>query len=42
MANFKPKLINSGKVIYGWHDNELGSYTKMFGDLTVKISQDIY
>jgi glyceraldehyde 3-phosphate dehydrogenase len=29
-------------VIYGWYDNELGSYTNMLGDLTVKVSQDIY
>ncbi|MBT8334418.1 MAG: glyceraldehyde-3-phosphate dehydrogenase [Deltaproteobacteria bacterium] len=25
-------------VIYGWYDNELGSYTNMLGDLTVKIA----
>ena len=25
-------------VIYGWYDNELGSYTNMMGDLTVKIA----
>lgn len=29
-------------VIYGWYDNELGSYTNMLGDLTVKVSKDIY
>lgn len=29
-------------VIYGWYDNELGSYTNMLGDLTVKISADVY
>jgi glyceraldehyde 3-phosphate dehydrogenase len=29
-------------VIYGWYDNELGSYTNMLGDLTVKISKDLY
>lgn len=29
-------------VIYGWYDNELGSYTNMLGDLTVKVSRDIY
>jgi len=25
-------------VVYGWYDNELGSYTNMLGDLTVHIS----
>lgn len=29
-------------VIYGWYDNELGSYTNMLGDLTVKVSKDVY
>jgi glyceraldehyde 3-phosphate dehydrogenase len=26
-------------VVYGWYDNELGSYTNMLGDLTVRISE---
>lgn len=26
-------------VIYGWYDNELGSYTNMLGDLTIKIAE---
>lgn len=26
-------------VIYGWYDNELGSYTNMLGDLTVHIRE---
>lgn len=26
-------------VIYGWYDNELGSYTNMLGDQTVRIAQ---
>ena len=26
-------------VIYGWYDNELGSYTNMLGDLTVSIAE---
>lgn len=26
-------------VIYGWYDNELGSYTNMLGDLTVKVAR---
>ena len=25
-------------VIYGWYDNELGSYTNMFGDLTLLVA----
>ncbi len=25
-------------VIYGWYDNELGSYTNMFGDLTIQVA----
>jgi glyceraldehyde 3-phosphate dehydrogenase len=29
-------------VIYGWYDNEMGSYTNMLGDLTVKISSMVY
>jgi len=28
-------------VIYGWYDNELGSYTNMLGDLTVTISENL-
>lgn len=28
--------------IYGWYDNELGSYTNMLGDLTVKIASTVY
>lgn len=25
-------------VIYGWYDNELGSYTNMLGDLTIQVA----
>ncbi|MDW7771256.1 MAG: glyceraldehyde 3-phosphate dehydrogenase NAD-binding domain-containing protein [Desulfobulbaceae bacterium] len=28
-------------VIYGWYDNELGSYTNMLGDLTVSVAEKI-
>ncbi len=28
-------------VIYGWYDNELGSYTNMLADLTVKIADSM-
>lgn len=29
-------------VIYGWYDNELGSFCNMMGDLTVKIASMVY
>ncbi|MFW2367231.1 MAG: type I glyceraldehyde-3-phosphate dehydrogenase [Desulforhopalus sp.] len=29
-------------VVYGWYDNELGSYTNMLGDLTVQISDEMF
>jgi glyceraldehyde 3-phosphate dehydrogenase len=29
-------------VVYGWYDNELGSYTNILGDMTVKIAQSLY
>lgn len=29
-------------VIYGWYDNELGSYTNMLGGLTAKIASSVY
>ncbi|MBE0426676.1 MAG: glyceraldehyde-3-phosphate dehydrogenase [Nitrospirae bacterium] len=29
-------------AIYGWYDNELGSYTNILGDLTVKIASMVY
>jgi glyceraldehyde 3-phosphate dehydrogenase len=25
-------------VVYGWYDNELGSYTNMLGDMTVQVA----
>ena len=25
-------------VVYGWYDNELGSYTNMLGDLTLEVA----
>ncbi|WP_456386985.1 type I glyceraldehyde-3-phosphate dehydrogenase [Desulfolithobacter sp.] len=28
-------------VIYGWYDNELGSYTNMLGELTVSVAQSM-
>ncbi len=29
-------------VVYGWYDNELGSYTNMLGDLTVQVSEGMF
>ena len=29
-------------VVYGWYDNELGSYTNMQGDLTSNIAAKVY
>jgi glyceraldehyde 3-phosphate dehydrogenase len=26
-------------VVYGWYDNELGSYTNMLGDLTIQVAE---
>jgi glyceraldehyde 3-phosphate dehydrogenase len=28
-------------VIYGWYDNEMGSYVNMLGDRTVSIAEDM-
>ncbi len=28
-------------VVYGWYDNELGSYTNLLGDLTAKIAEGL-
>jgi glyceraldehyde 3-phosphate dehydrogenase len=28
-------------VIYGWYDNELGSYTNLLGDMTAKIAKTL-
>jgi glyceraldehyde 3-phosphate dehydrogenase len=40
-GNLQPSIIDvpvTQAVIYGWYDNELGSYTNMLGDLTVSIA----
>jgi glyceraldehyde 3-phosphate dehydrogenase len=40
-----PKSIDipiTQAVIYGWYDNEMGSYTSMLGDLTAQISSMVY
>ena len=28
-------------VVYGWYDNELGSYSNLLGDLTVKVAKEL-
>lgn len=45
-CNFEPGQVPSvlevpvtQAVIYGWYDNELGSYTNMLGDLTVSVAE---
>jgi len=45
-CNFEPgqgppimKIPVTQAVIYGWYDNEMGSYTNMLGDLTVSIAE---
>jgi glyceraldehyde 3-phosphate dehydrogenase len=45
-CNFEPGQIPpvlevpvTQAVIYGWYDNELGSYTNMLGDLTVSVAE---
>lgn len=47
-CNFKPGEVPpvlevpvTQAVIYGWYDNELGSYTNMLGDLTVKVADSM-
>lgn len=37
-----PEIPITNAVIYGWYDNELGSYTNMLGDLTAKIASTVY
>ena len=44
MALFKEKVIRvpvTQAVIYGWYDNEMGSYVNMLGDRTVSIAEDM-
>jgi len=36
------KIAITQAVIYGWYDNELGSYSNMLGDLTVKVASMCY
>lgn len=44
MPLFKDKVIRvpvTQAVIYGWYDNEFGSYVNMLGDRTVSIAEDM-
>ena len=44
MSLFKDKIIRvpvTQAVIYGWYDNEMGSYVHMLGDRTVSIAEDL-
>ncbi|HHD56847.1 MAG TPA: glyceraldehyde-3-phosphate dehydrogenase [Desulfobulbaceae bacterium] len=45
-CNFEPGQVSpvlevpvTQAVIYGWYDNELGSYTNMLGDLTISVAE---
>lgn len=42
--NDQPEILNipvTQTVIYGWYDNELGSYTNMLADRTVSIAEQM-
>ncbi|WP_022666298.1 type I glyceraldehyde-3-phosphate dehydrogenase [Desulfospira joergensenii] len=45
LENIKDQMVGSIQVtqavIYGWYDNELGSYTNMLGDRTVTIAESL-
>jgi glyceraldehyde 3-phosphate dehydrogenase len=36
------KIAITQAVVYGWYDNELGSFSNMLGDLTVKVASMFY
>ncbi|MCL5022742.1 MAG: glyceraldehyde-3-phosphate dehydrogenase [Nitrospirae bacterium] len=36
------KIAITQAVVYGWYDNELGSFTNMLGDLTVRTASLLY
>jgi len=35
------RIAITQSVIYGWYDNELGSYVNMLGDRTISVAEDI-
>lgn len=44
VAGFKQPVVRvpiTQAVIYGWYDNEMGSYVNMLGDRTVSIAEDL-
>ena len=44
IASLKQTIIRvpvTQAVIYGWYDNEMGSYVNMLGDRTVSIAEDL-
>ena len=44
LASSKNKIIRvpvTQAVIYGWYDNEMGSYVNMLGDRTVTIAENM-
>ncbi|MBF0369167.1 MAG: glyceraldehyde-3-phosphate dehydrogenase [Magnetococcales bacterium] len=42
LANAPLEVPVTQAVIYGWYDNELGSYASMLGDLVVSISEKMF
>jgi glyceraldehyde 3-phosphate dehydrogenase len=44
LASSQNKIIRvpvTQAVIYGWYDNEMGSYVNMLGDRTVTIAENM-
>jgi glyceraldehyde 3-phosphate dehydrogenase len=44
LANLNQSIIRvpvTQAVIYGWYDNEMGSYVNILGDRTVSIAEDM-
>jgi glyceraldehyde 3-phosphate dehydrogenase len=44
LASLKSRVIRvpvTQAVIYGWYDNEKGSYVRMLGDRTVSIAETL-
>ncbi|MBF0283180.1 MAG: glyceraldehyde-3-phosphate dehydrogenase [Magnetococcales bacterium] len=40
-AHGKLRVPVTQAVVYGWYDNELGSYANMLGDLTVRVAEQM-
>jgi glyceraldehyde 3-phosphate dehydrogenase len=44
LQNVEPSVVRiavTQAVIYGWYDNELGSYVNILGDRTVSVAQNM-